>query len=272
MVEAVEQGENSSCTSQLQAWGHAPQKGKPVHACEFAKNIKIVGIKADVTEQLPKSARLYRSEFDPRLLAHRNQRPIIAFNIDALAEITNGNCGILMYVKPKPDHKHQTPNIDRINTEEVVETTPSVLTVHEAHQQAKGGTDEVIKALKLNRHQQECLAKDTKEQASSTLWVQHRVARVTASVAGDCMASVKEHGLTGHSQVARVMGYYGSPHSAALVWGKTQECVARKQYLAWHRLHYKHRGISCEKTGLWVSMECPYIAASPDGFAIFFLC
>ena len=153
-----------------------------------------------------------------------------------------------------------------ITKEEVVSTTQGVLTVEIAYQQAKGGTaDEVIKALELNQHQQALLAKDTEKQASSTLWAQHRIGRVTASVAGDCVASVKEQGLTGHSHVARVMGYYGSPHSAALVWGKTHETVARKQYVAWHRLHHNHRGVSCEETGLWVSIDCPYVAASPDG-------
>ncbi len=51
---------------------------------------------------------------------------------------------------------------------------------------------------------------------------------MTASVVGDCVGTVKEDGtLSGYShQVARVLGYCGSPRSAALDWGKMQEPVA----------------------------------------------
>ncbi|XP_022111666.1 uncharacterized protein LOC110990891 [Acanthaster planci] len=271
VVEAVEQGKNSSCTSQQQAWGQGPKKGQPVHDCQFAKNIKIVGVKADVTQQT--SSRNYRSEFEPRVLAHRNKRPVYAFNIDALADITNGNCGMLMYVKQQADPAHQTPNIHAYVKEEEVETTRGVLTVEEAHQKSSGGSaDDVIKELELNHHQQILLANETKKQASSTLWTQHRIGRITASVAGDCAASIKENGLSGHSQIAKVMGYYDSPHSSALTWGRMQEPVARKQYVAWHRLHYKHKGVTCEETGLWVNIDCPYVAASPDGIVRCHVC
>ncbi|XP_022097942.1 uncharacterized protein LOC110983193, partial [Acanthaster planci] len=234
VVEAVEQGKNSSCTSQQQAWGQGPKKGQSVHDCQFAKSIKRVGVKADVTRQTSRSTRIYRSEFEPRVLAHRNKRPVSAFNIDALADITNGNCGMLMYVKQQ----------------EEFETTQGVLTVKEAYQ--KASADDVIKGLELNHHQQILLANDAKKQTSSTLWTQHRIGRITASVAGDCAASIKENGLSGHSQIARAMGYYDSPHSSALTWGRMQETLARKQYVAWHRLHYKHKGVTCEETGLWV--------------------
>ena len=60
----------------------------------------------------------------------------------------------------------------------------------------------VINALELNKHQQALLAKETAKQAFSRLWAEHRTGRITASVAGDCIGSVKENGLTGQSQVA----------------------------------------------------------------------
>lgn len=221
VIEAVEQGKNSSCTSQQQAWGQGPKRGQPVHDSEFVKSIKIVGIKSDVTRQLPRSTRIYRSEWDPRVLAHRDKRPVSTLNIDALADITNGNCGLLMYVKQQADPAHQAPNINTYVVEEEVETTQGVLTVEEAYQTSSGETADVIKELELNHHQQTLLANDTKEQASSTLWAQHRTGRITASVAADCAASIKENGLSSHSQIARVMGYYGSPHSSALTWGRT---------------------------------------------------
>ncbi|XP_038075987.1 uncharacterized protein LOC119743813 [Patiria miniata] len=267
VVESVEEGRNASCTSQRQAWGRAPKKGEVVHDAEFAKNISIIGVKADVTQQLPESNRMYRSEFDPRTAAYRVHKPVSSFNLDALASITNGNCGLLMYNKPKPDPHHQLPNIKYVKTEETVETSCRVLNVSEAFEIAKpGDADSIIDLLRVTKHQQAVLAKETARQAASSLWAEQRQGRVTASVVGDCVGCVKDDGsLSGHSQVARVLNYYGSPRSAALDWGKTQEPVAKKQYVAWHRLHHQHKGVACDDTGLWISTECPYVAASPDG-------
>ena len=266
-MESVEQGRNASCTSQRQAWGRAPKTGETIHEAEFAKNISIVGVKADVSEQVAETSRMYRSEFDPRTAAYRVHKPVSSFNLDALASITNGNCGLLMYSKPKPDPHRQLSNIDDVKREETVETSHKVSSVFEAFKSVEqGDADSIIQLLHLNQHQQEVLAKETTSQASSSLWAEQRKGRVTASVAGDCVGTVNDDGtLSGHSQVARVLGYYGSPRSAALNWGKMQEPVAKKQYIAWHRLHHKHIGVSCEDTGLWISTECPYVAASPDG-------
>ncbi|KAJ8023987.1 hypothetical protein HOLleu_36583 [Holothuria leucospilota] len=61
------------------------------------------------------------------------------------------------------------------------------------------------------------------------------------------------------------MGYYGSPNAPSLHWVRCMEDVARKHYLAHHRLNTKHRSVSWQPTGLWVSIQCPFIAASPDG-------
>ncbi|XP_033100761.1 uncharacterized protein LOC117104176, partial [Anneissia japonica] len=119
--------------------------------------------------------------------------------------------------------------------------------------------------LKISQHQQQVLVKGTLNQASSTLWREQRKGRITSSVAGDCIGSVTNETIRGHSQIARVMGYYGNASSPALTWGKVNENIARKQYLAYHRLHNKHSGVSCQETGLWINLDCPYVAASPDG-------
>ena len=268
VVEAVEQGKNAASTSQKQVWGKPPKRGECIHEPKFVKDIKIVGIKEDVVEQLATSSRIYRSDFDPRINSHRVKKELNSFDLDLLASITNGDCGLLAHVKREANPQYDIPNLSLCDGEKTVKTTIPALTVQEAYDMLDESGDvtssKLIEQLRINSHQQEVLAKETLKQASSTLWADHRTGRITASVAGDVANSVKDGKVTGHSQLARVLGYYGKPHSAAMSWGKTKEHVARKQYIAHHRRR-KHTGVTCTETGLWVSLECPYIAASPDG-------
>ena len=222
-----------------------------------------------MSQQNLQNRRVYRSDFDPRVKAHRVEKPISAFNLDWLATITNGNCGLLVHSKPAPD-PNARPDLSVVKTEESVETSFPALTVRQAYQSVKSSSSTVtsqamLNSLKVSKHQQEVLAEQTSKQASSSLWANHRKGRITASVAGDCAGNIKNGTLSGHSQIARVMGYYGSPQSAALSWGKEQEPIARKQYIAHHKLHTKHTGVRCVETGLWISLDCPFVAASPDG-------
>ena len=265
----MEEGKNKSSTSQKQVWGKPPKHGETIHKPQFVKNIKIVGVKEDVSEQLPLNSRIYRSDFDPRLRAHRQAKQLTAFNLDMLAEVTNGNCGLLVHAKRESNPNAQIPNISVCYDEETVQTIMPALTVEAAFDDIiRNGqdvtSDKLVDKLNITRHQQEVLAQETLQQASSTLWSDHRRGRITASVAGECASSVKHGVVTGHSHLARVMGYYGQPQSAAMSWGKNHERIARKQYLAKHRCR-KHKDVSCKETGLWVSLKYPYIAASPDG-------
>ena len=269
MVEAVEEGRNCSSTSQQQAWGKAPKKGQGLHEPKFAKDIKIVGVREDVSQQSTESRKNYRSDFDPRVRAHRSVKPLRGFNLAWLASLTNGNCGVLAHCKPEPSPHHALPDLSDLVSEERVSTSHPALTVQQAYEAAKKhgavSPNTVMRHLQVNAHQQSVLAKETQSQASSDLWKEHRIGRITASVAGDCVGSVKDNNISGHSQIAKVMGYYGNPQSAALSWGKTQEAVSRKHYLANHRRTLKHTGVQCQETGLWVNLTCPYVAASPDG-------
>lgn len=203
-------------------------------------------------------------------MAHQGEKSIQDFNLDWLASATNGKCGILAYVKPKADPTRKTPNPATYEKEVTVETTKFVSTTCEAFQNSiENGSvnvNKMISLLKAEQHQQILLAEETKNQASSSLWAKHRAGRITASVAGDCIKSVKDNGsVSGYSHIARVMGYYGNSTSPSLNWGKNQEPIARKQYIAWHKLNYRHTGVSCAPTGLCIVSECPYVAASPDG-------
>ncbi|XP_072175926.1 uncharacterized protein [Diadema setosum] len=261
VVEAVEEGRNSSCTSQPKTWGLPAKKStkEALHQPQFAENIKVVSVKPDVLYQESTSSRGYRSSFDPRLQHHRNKRTMEDFNLEWLASITNGNCGLLAYSKRNSSEQHAIPNIDDVVRYETVVSCDFPLTVREALQNQGS-----VERMELSTHQQQVIISSTKQQADSSLWKRHRIGRITASVAGDCAAAVRDGIIHGHSQIARVMGYYGSPCSSALKWGKSQEKIAIRQYTAVHRLKCKNSNIVCEETGLWISTKFPYIAASPD--------
>ena len=63
--------------------------------------------------------------------------------------------------------------------------------------------------------------------------------------------------------IASVLQYYENPKSAALVWGKENEKLAKQKYLK--SAGAKHKKLKLSDTGLWISKEFPFIAASPDG-------
>lgn len=91
-----------------------------LHQPQVAENNKVVGMKEVIHQELDKG-RLYRSNFDPRLHCHRAKRNINDFDLDWLASITNGNCGLLAYTKREPNELRSTPNISEVDRyEEVV--------------------------------------------------------------------------------------------------------------------------------------------------------
>ena len=259
-------------------WNAPPRKGEAVHDSKFVEDIRIVKIKSDVSTQLCDTSKPYRSSYDPRVVANRVTRSITSFDLDQLAQVTNGKTGLLLYSKVKADPLRASPNFNEI--EHIVEVSTSVeaLTVSEAvgNISRPFTSTELISELSIDSHQQNMLAHNTSQQALSQKWLDHRKGRVTSSVAGECAAAVSgtppAFVKSIHSCVARIMGYYGNPTSPALQWGKDHEAMARKHYAAHHRLHRKHTGVSCSDTGLWISTKFPFIAASPDGIVTCKVC
>ncbi len=234
VAEAVEQGRNNSSTSQKMVWNAPPKKGDKVHTAKFAENITIVQVKQDVSLQNTEANKGYRSRYDPRVVVNRVHRPISEFDLDRLAQITNGKTGLLMYSKVKPDPSREQPNISEVEQHVDITTTVETPTISEAFSKIKPGckfvNKQVIDNLTINQHQQKLLAHATSQQASSHKWLEHRKGRITSSVAGDCAAAVS--GIppklkTSHSCVARIMRYYGNPTSPALQWGKNREAMAK---------------------------------------------
>ena len=277
IAEAVEEERNMASTSQKMAWG-VPKVQKNDGGAKHVQDIRIVKVKPDTSNQNTdeeQSRKVYRLSYDPRAVAYRVCRPVSDFDLDRLAEITGGKTGLLMYNKPKEDSNRQLPNITDINREEEVSTTVEAPTVEYSISQSTISSstireaDHIIENLKITRHQQISLATSTATQASNPKWHQHRKGRITASVAAECAAKVTAEQIrSGHSCVAKIMGYYGKVTSPALQWGKDMETVAKRQYIAYHKSKHKHQSVSCQETGLWVSLQHPFLAGSPDGIIL----
>ena len=227
VAEAVEQGRNSSSTSQKMVWNAPPKKGEKVNKAKFAEDIKIVQVKQDVSSQSTEARKGYRSRYDPRVVVDRVQHLISDFDLDRLAHVTNGKTGLLMYSKVQPDPSRETPNISGVEKHVEISTTVEAPTVSEALSKIQPDSrpvdEQIIGNLMINQHQQELLAFATSQQTSSHKGFEHRKGRITSSVAGDCAAAVS--GIppklkTSHSCVACIMGYYGNPTSPALQWGR----------------------------------------------------
>ena len=174
-----------------------------------------------------------------------------------------------MYNKPTEDSNGQIPTITDINREEEVSTTVEAPTVEYSISQSTISSstireaDHIIENLKITRHQQISLATSTATQASNRKWHEHRKGSITASVAAECAAKVTAEQIrSGHSGVAKIMGYYGKVTSPSLQWGKDVETVAKRQYIAYHKSKHKHQGVSCQETGLWVSLQHPFPVGS----------
>lgn len=101
----------------------------------------------------------------------------------------------------------------------------------------------------------------TRDQAESRLWFRLRTGRITASkFKSACHTDPANPSLSlimaiCHPEVSRFS-------TAATIWGCHHEKVALEQYTAISESHHKQLLVS--KCGLFISLEHPFIAASPD--------
>lgn len=100
----------------------------------------------------------------------------------------------------------------------------------------------------------------TRGQNSNKLWVSARKGRITASNFGKI---IKNQGLKTKSVTKTVMGYYASPVSNALDWGRKHEKTALSEY----KKVMKSKGckVSVEQSGLVIHKKYVFLGASPDG-------
>jgi len=259
-----------ACTSRLQTWHQPSKNAQEASAPAFLKDIVVrkVTSKTDISET---PARIQRGTFDPRLPGRRRTKDIADFDLDRLAQATNGNCALLRYQSLRQPHPSLFVEPDLSDVQLVTEVTAvsapaPVLTVEAAFKKSSCFEDFVVH-LQASPEGVANVASRTAEQTSSQMWQTYRCGRVTSSRVTKCTNKISQNSLLTtaktHSIVADVMGYYEEAVGPQLSWGKSREDRARKLYVITQRKIHKHLDVAL--TGVWISSKTPWVAASPDG-------
>ncbi len=104
------------------------------------------------------------------------------------------------------------------------------------------------------------LERQTLDQADNELWVIERRKRITASTGG----IAKMRSTTKRSKKVEMLLYSKFRGNAATQYGSYKEESTRQQYETYMRQN-GHPNLKVEKCGLFVSLENPWLASSPDG-------
>ena len=105
------------------------------------------------------------------------------------------------------------------------------------------------------------IEEQTRDQAESQVWLVERRKRLTASVAGGI---AKMRRSTKRSKKVESLLYSRFRGNAATRYGTAMEDTARSQYQTYQRQN-GHPDLHVEKCGLFVSLDNPWLAATPDG-------
>lgn len=105
------------------------------------------------------------------------------------------------------------------------------------------------------------IEKDTRDQADSPEWLIERRNRITSSVVGGI---AKMRHTTKRAKKVESLLYTKFRGNSATRYGTEMEETAKQEYEAFQQQH-GHLGLTVEKCGLCVSLNDPWLAASPDG-------
>ena len=112
----------------------------------------------------------------------------------------------------------------------------------------------------INKQEIDDIERDTREQGECELWLSERKKRVTASMVGEICKMRKD---TRRSKKVEVLLYSRFRGNIATQYGTQMEDVARQAYIK-HQHNNGHPNLSSSKTGLVISADTPWLAASPD--------
>lgn len=214
----------------------------------------------------------------------RHERNLLSYDLERLAQVSNGTSGILRYAaRFRAMDTSDIPNHDCYDHEEIIEETgvfnPDVPAVSQSYEKAQKEhglsltLKELCSAMEVSADSIKRLSIETATQSSSVEWFEKRKGRVTASIMNSVVRHVSDEGIVKgalKTVVGNIMGYTPSFTSAACDHGITNECKVRLQY---KKLMSKtHKKFSVTETGMHLSLSHPFIAASPDGLVTCLCC
>ena len=275
IVREVEGGCNVACTSRPQEWHKPHKKGKKIQQPDFVKNIKIKKIKGTFDSSPNDTAsNKKRLNFEPRALCHQRQKSLKDFDLLKLAEITDGNCGVLLYAPRQEQDKVLCAQPDMAIINETVEICTSVKGLGDIDSEIKASNNNIDletysemlwNEMQLDDEQIKYVANSTKDQHHSALWFHLREGRITSSVMKECMGKVDDRGSVScrnMSFLGKVLRYTDPIETKEMKWGNSMEARAISQY---KQIQNKiHNSLQVTQCGLFICKENPFIAGSPD--------
>ena len=112
----------------------------------------------------------------------------------------------------------------------------------------------------VTKEQCDDIERDTRQQSESERWMTERTKRITASRVGGI---VKMKKTTKRSKKVEEFLYSKFRGNEATRYGTNMEEIARQQYITYQQPR-GHPGLRTQQTGLVISLENPWLAASPD--------
>ena len=210
---------------------------------------------------------------DPRLPNQRNVMPLQSYDIDLLADITNGKCGLVTLMRQPAQNLEPSDDLSDVSLFVEVETTVSNLpkTIDEVVNEFKTGQtfDEFLEKLSIRKVEQAAVENATRSQSQTETWFVYRKNRITASKFKNAVIKVDNSGNVKNSDrcktiISDVCSYRKKEIvSKAIGWGIDNEPVARKLYIRMNKS--KHRKLVVAEAGFFIDTEHPFIGASPDG-------
>ncbi|CAG2248560.1 unnamed protein product [Mytilus edulis] len=245
LFRQIEAGCNKACTSKPQEWHKPHAQGKRVTQPDFVRNLVVKKVTG-------------RFDTTPEDLKKKGNKSREQSNIEK-------NAG--------------HPDIENIQIEEEVETISKTIPVLaneiiEAKQninQCDFG-EELLLNLdnSITDETVDYVVRKTCKQSSSKIWFDHRIGRITASVANECSKKVNEKDEVSeknNSVVAKIFNYKSAPaYVKSLKWGRERELPAIKEYEK--NAKGKHKDFNVQSTGLHICKENPWLAATPDSLII----
>ena len=114
--------------------------------------------------------------------------------------------------------------------------------------------------IAVTKEQVGAIEQETKDQSASDTWIRERAKRCTASRVGSILKMKK---TTKRSKKVEEILYSRFKGNRATEYGRSTEDTARHQYVAYQHQN-GHVGLQTIQTGLVVSVDNPWLAASPD--------
>lgn len=180
----------------MQAWSVPSKRQLKLHQPDMLNNITIKKHKPNqiLSEITDRPLNLQRCYYDPRGIKDRNTFPLTDVEIDHLADITNGNCGIVLLkrahnVNPLPDILHVLCE-EEVTTGEHIELP---LTIKDIIEKKLCTIDNFISTLYITSQQRALVTELTSKQSTSNDWFEYRNGRITASIFKSVVLKVNDN-------------------------------------------------------------------------------